>query len=449
MIRRSNKDTFRGRHLSIIGLGFGDCGKGHFTDYFCRRLNAGTVVRFNGGAQAGHNVVLSGGTHHTFSQFGSGTFIPSVHTVLALPVVVHPSALRVEGQVLISKGVDNPFARLLVDPRCRITTPFHQASGRLREIARGDAPHGSCGCGVGETVKHGLEHPEEIVFWKDLHSGKTIRDKLEAVRLRMLSGWKDVPFSGDPRAKSELDILRGGDIAERWLDFIAPALAGIPLCDIDDITRRLSAGRAIFEGAQGILLDEWKGFHPHTSWSSTGTDAVESVAAGYGVKDGVDHCGVIRAYMTRHGQGPFPTHDPAFADIPEPHNTGEGWQGDFRRGHADGVLLRYAVESAGKLDGILISHLDCFDRGHSVNWCARYATADGKTLAQLETPSGNDLVHQEELRRTLEGACPVYEEEPLTSDGQLIDKISSCAGIPPLYGSYGPCEADIRELRVR
>jgi hypothetical protein len=84
-----------------------------------------------------------------------------------------------------------------------------------------------------------------------------------------------------------------------------------------------------------------------------------------------------------------------------------------------------------------------------VNWCARYATADGKTLAQLETPSGNDLVHQEELRRTLETARPVYEEEPLTSDGQLIDKISSCAGIPPLYGSYGPCEADIRELRVR
>lgn len=126
------------------------------------------MVRFNGGAQAGHNVVRADGRHHTFSQFGAGSFEPDVVTLLASAVVVHPTALLVEAAVLRDKGVPDALARLRIDARCRVTTPFHQAAGRLREWARGDAAHGSCGVGVGETVRQALAAPELALRYGDL-----------------------------------------------------------------------------------------------------------------------------------------------------------------------------------------------------------------------------------------------------------------------------------------
>jgi adenylosuccinate synthase len=104
-----------GRIVSVIGLAFGDCGKGLFTDYLCRAKSAHTVVRFNGGAQAGHNVVLPDGRHHTFSQFGAGTFNPGVATVLSAPIVVHPTALLVEEIYLQRAGVSDTLDRLFIE----------------------------------------------------------------------------------------------------------------------------------------------------------------------------------------------------------------------------------------------------------------------------------------------------------------------------------------------
>ena len=129
------------RYASVLGLGFGDCGKGHFVDALTRRWQAHTVVRFNGGAQAGHNVVTpadanSAARHHTFSQFGAGTLVPRVRTLLLDPMIVHPTALLVEAEVLGKIGVQDAMSRLTIDARCRITTPFHQAAGRLRELLR-------------------------------------------------------------------------------------------------------------------------------------------------------------------------------------------------------------------------------------------------------------------------------------------------------------------------
>ncbi len=177
-------------------MGFGDCGKGLFTDFLCRRLNAHTIVRFNGGAQAGHNVVTPDGSHHTFSQFGSGSFLPEVYTVLSNPVVVHPSALLVEYDYLRKKGVYNPLDRLMIDARCRITTPYHQAAGRLRELQRGELAHGTCGVGVGETVHHALNHPNEVIHYADLMNSKRMHDKLDVIRNRLLSEFGETFESG-------------------------------------------------------------------------------------------------------------------------------------------------------------------------------------------------------------------------------------------------------------
>jgi hypothetical protein len=124
-------------HIAMLGLGFGDCGKGLFVDALTRRWQAHTVVRFNGGAQAGHNVVTpsqanSPSRHHTFSQFGAGTIVPGVRTLLLDPMVVHPTGLLVEAEVLGKIGLNDALSRLTIDAHCRITTPFHQAAGCLR-----------------------------------------------------------------------------------------------------------------------------------------------------------------------------------------------------------------------------------------------------------------------------------------------------------------------------
>jgi len=166
----------------VVDLGFGDAGKGLLCDYLVRATRAPWVVRFNGGAQAGHNVVTADGRHHTFSQFGAGTFVPGVRTYLARDVVVHPTALASEARHLASVGVRDAMQRIQIDPECRVTTPFHQASNRVRELLRGIARHGSCGVGVGETVHDSLTTPELTLRFAELNTPERVRDKLFALR---------------------------------------------------------------------------------------------------------------------------------------------------------------------------------------------------------------------------------------------------------------------------
>ena len=125
------------RAFAVVDLGFGDAGKGLLTDFLVRRTGASVVVRFNGGAQAGHNVVTSDGRHHTFSQLGAGSFVSGVRTFLSRDVVVHPTALLREAEALREKGVRGALERVAISEHARIVTPYHQALNRLRELARG------------------------------------------------------------------------------------------------------------------------------------------------------------------------------------------------------------------------------------------------------------------------------------------------------------------------
>ncbi|MBT9525304.1 MAG: adenylosuccinate synthetase [Rhizobacter sp.] len=436
------------RFVSLIGLGFGDCGKGLFTDALCRHWQAHTVVRFNGGAQAGHNVVLPDGRHHTFSQFGAGSFVPGVATVLASPVVVHPTALLVEAQCLEQVGVGDALSRLMIDTRCRITTPYHQAAGRLREWQRGSAAHGSCGVGVGETVRHALQHPAQALHYGDLLRPALGRDKLATLR-RTLAAELDLAqaFRVSDWA-AEAQLLADDGVADLWLARVQTLLRTVPPAKPAAIAERLQRpGTVLFEGAQGLLLDEWRGFHPHTSWSSVGPAAAEAVLADVGVAGPVLHLGLLRSHLTRHGAGPLPTHDMALDVLHEPHNLSGGWQGAFRRGHPDAVLLRYALDVAGPLHGLLVSHLDVFDTGPPLKWCSAYGTPGGETVSRLPLGAPHDLAHQAWLTSLLQSAEPRYAPRPLASAAEWVQRAEAVAGCPVWAGSHGPTHTDLRWLK--
>jgi len=450
------------RYASVLGLGFGDCGKGRFVDALTRRWPAHTVVRFSGGAQAGHNVVTAGeaGTaarQHTFSQFGAGTLVPGTRTILLDPMVVHPLALLVEAEALGRIGVHDALTRLKIDAQCRITTPYHQAAGRLRERLRGTTAHGTCGVGVGETVRHALAYPDQTLRYGDLfpvntaHS-RTQLDKLQAIRETLLAEFSPQCALDDAAAAlEELEALRDETLARKWLNSAQALARHCPPASTASIHAQLEQpGGVLFEGAQGILLDEWRGFHPHTTWSSITTEAVEQVAARFGVTTPIEHYGVLRSYLTRHGAGPLPTHDPSLDHLlPEPHNHGDGWQGQFRRGHPDGVLLRYALEAVGNLSGLLISHLDVFQRGVQLKWCERYTSASpspgSQELERIPLSAGEDLRHQAMLTDLLRQARPHYALESIASAESLLNRVTSMAALPVILRSYGPADADIHE----
>ena len=447
------------RFAALVDLGFGDSGKGLFTDALCRRWPVHTVVRFNGGAQAGHNVVLPDGRHHTFSQFGAGSFVPGVRTLLASPVVVHPTALLVEASFLDRAGVGDALPRLTIAADCRVTTPWHQAAGRLRERLRGARAHGSCGVGVGETVAHAIEHPDDALRYADLSQPRRAREKLSAIR-RTLAGQFDLAaFAPDD---ADAAALRDDALGDRWLAQATALARQVTPADAARVAALLARdGTTLFEGAQGVLLDEWRGFHPHTTWSDVTHAAAASVLAATGIAEPLTRLGIVRAYATRHGAGPLPTHDAALDALVEPHNGDAGWQGRFRRGHPDAVLLRYAVEATGPLDGLLVSHLDALDNGPPLHWCESYAGAtpddaalcrvddsDATRIIGLKPGARGDLEHQARLTALLGRIVPRYEAAAVDCAEALIDRMREIADCAVRFSSHGPTHAHVAERTV-
>ena len=341
--------------ILVVDLGFGDAGKGSLVDYYVRRHRAHTVVRFNGGAQAAHNVVTPDGRHHTFSQFGSGTFVPGVRTHLSRFMLVDPVALLLEERHLRSVGVSDAFERLSVSRDALVVTPFQRAANRLREMSRGRDRHGSCGMGIGETMADMLAGETLALRMRELLSPAGMYERLRHIQhaKRLQCAFLNRP--DDPVADREWALLCNPEAPAEFADLFQHVSRRLTI--VPDAADMLHApGAVVFEGAQGVLLDEWYGFHPHTTWSTTTFGNALTLLHEADYPGGITRIGSLRAYMTRHGPGPFPTED---ADLtrrsPDLHNALNPWQRQFRIGWLDLLLLRYALEVAGGVDQLAVT----------------------------------------------------------------------------------------------
>jgi adenylosuccinate synthase len=427
------------RAVIVQGLGFGDEGKGATVDFLTRELAADLVVRYCGGSQAGHNVVLPDGRRHAFSQFGAGT-LAGAATYLGEQTIINLPAMHKEARHLLELTGADPFLKLLVHPRALVSTVYHQQLNRLRELSRGANRHGSCGHGIGETRNYWLKHGQDAVFAADLQDREALAGKLELLRQRALVESQELVGRVPVDEHWRLDVFTGpaGQLAAELRNLAGPLAiqAAMP-----------ESTTAIFEGAQGVLLDEWRGFHPHTTWS---TVTLHHALAMIDQSEAEEVCtlGVTRAYMTRHGAGPLPTWCRDLdARLSDPGNPTNAWQGAIRRGWLDMVLLRYAAETAGGLlDGLVI---DCLDHlaGISPQICVGYSCPPGAEIEQLPVSPVPWLAAQEKLTTLLERVVPVYVEVSLAG---LQDRLARAVA-PIAIAGRGPTWRDrtLGELRFR
>lgn len=330
----------------VIGANFGDEGKGLLVDYHCaQQANLPIVIRFNGGAQAGHTVVTPDGRRHVFHHFGAGTLL-GCPTFLSRFFVANPilwSRERLELRGFFGDGVTGAIT---IDPRAPLTTPYDMIVNQEAENARSGSRHGSCGVGINETIERNTTRYATTVA--DVLRPDDLREKLVAIRKEYLP--------------QRLHNLGARSISEASSTLVATGFCDDRMTSTArDFAARVIIGEmpeheaCVFEGAQGLLLDEEHAFFPHVTRSKTGLRNVVTLAKEAGVEQ-LDVTYVTRAYMTRHGAGPFPTEDRSLSyadDTNVPHD----FQGRLRFGRLDIDQLAASIKTdLQEANGMRITH---------------------------------------------------------------------------------------------
>ncbi len=281
----------------IIGANYGDEGKGLFTDYFTSQdPEHSLIVRFNGGAQAGHTVVTPDGRRHVFSHFGSGSFVGAA-TYLSKFFIVNPLIFVREHADLQNLGVR---PSVIIDGNAMLTTPFDMFINQTIERRRGANKHGSCGLGINETVTRSLRSQSLRLSAHDMLHPQSLYRKL----VELKTSWfperlKD--FNIDAQSEETTRFLEN---AEKILtEFIRDTQTLLEIATISEAYPNHK--HVIFEGAQGLMLDEDRiDQFPHVTRSKTGLTNVLHLAPHFGI-DKLNVTYVSRTYLTRHGAGPL------------------------------------------------------------------------------------------------------------------------------------------------
>lgn len=418
----------------VIGMSFGDEGKGTTIDHLCSQRKITNVVRFSGGPQTAHNVVTNDGRHHTFAQFGSGTFQGS-GTIATDFMLLNPFNMVAEAEHLIQVNSENPFLKTLIDENALWITPAHIEANRQREINRGKNRHGSCGEGVGETRGFSLMHPDAALRMADMASPEIWQAKMDQTISYYEQEIEGYSFAVDS------DLIRS--YAALYEDIFQFVIA--PHHRIVDViaSQRESI---VFEGSQGVLLDEVHGFHPNTTWSDTTNVKALRILAEAGVeKSETETIGVFRTYTTRHGDGAMPSEfdNPDWrAEYPEAHNLYGRWQGDFRGGAFDVEMAAYANQATGGVDSISLTHCDRDPRA-----IVKGYTKEVPTPQKVEVDGTFSRERRQEISDIVQGITPeelIFTESVSVRD--LSEILESYIAPVSIY-SYGPKHEDKGEMR--
>jgi adenylosuccinate synthase len=420
-----------GKNVVVIGTQWGDEGKGKVVDWLTEHAQG--VVRFQGGHNAGHTLVVNG-RRTVLRLIPSGVLHPGVAVYIGNGVVLSPAALMQEIGELEAAGV-SVKNRLSISPACPLVLACHVALDQAREGAMGDAKVGTTGRGIGPAYEDKIAR--RAIRVQDLLYPDRFAAKLEALleyhNFVLTQYFKCPPV---PFAKTRDETL---------------ALAASITPMIADVAALLQAARRrgdslLFEGAQGALLDIDHGTYPYVT-SSNCLAGAAATGAGIGA-DFLDYVlGIAKAYTTRVGTGPFPTEltDDIGAGLAKRGNEFGSVTGRPRRcGWLDLAALARSLQLNG-VTGLCITKLDVLDGVAEIRFCTGY-TVHGKPLALL--PSGADAVAE---------CVPVYETMPGWSESTVgvktfdalpanarayLARIESLTGVPIAMVSTGPDRAE-------
>jgi adenylosuccinate synthase len=325
--------------VAVIGAGYGDEGKGLMTDYFCHAQKSPErtlVVRYNGGAQAGHTVVTPDGRRHVFSHFGAGSFV-GASTFLSDDFIVNPMLFFKELQQL-SKTIDG-VPKVLISANCRVTTPYDMLLNQCVEANRTNR-HGSCGVGIFDTISRHKQIPFSISSILN-SSDAELRETLDEIKQRAIALVSDTSvyrisyeqlFDLDYFPRFYSDLLNIISLSEK-------------ICDESDAFNGFDS--IVFESAQGLLLSEAHGVAPHLTPSDPGISTPLALCHANKIEH-LDVYYVSRAYTTRHGNGPL-VNETLVSDmglyIKNETNVTNDFQGSFRYSPLDVSGVSSAINS--------------------------------------------------------------------------------------------------------
>ncbi len=416
-----------GRNVVVVGTQWGDEGKGKIVDLLTDKATA--VVRFQGGHNAGHTLVI-GGKKTVLHLIPSGILRDGVSCLIGNGVVLSLEALISEAEALTKNGVP-VFERLKVSPGCPLILPSHVALDVAREKARGAAAIGTTGRGIGPAY-------EDKVSRRALRvSDLFVREKF-AAKLGEVLDFHNFLLRNYFRSEP-VDFARTLDAAMKLAELIAPITA-----DITQILQEMMlADRSVlFEGAQGTFLDIDHGTYPYVTSSNT-VAAAASIGTGVGPRDLHYILGIVKAYTTRVGAGPFPTE--LFDDQGE-HLATVGAEfgattGRPRRcGWFDAVALRRSIVNSS-VSGLCVTKLDVLDGLETIKICIGYAI-DGEPISGLPI-----------LIDRFADCQPIYEDRPGWTESTVgitrfeelpsnarsyLARIEELAGVPLDIISTGP-----------
>lgn len=347
--------------FAVIGANFGDEGKGLMTDHFCREQNNAIDIRFNGGAQAGHTVCTPDGRRHVFSHIGAGAFA-GADTFLSEFFIINPMLFMRE-----FADIGEFAGNIFVDRRCAVTLPCDMMLNQFAERQRSNDRHGSCGVGIFETICRS-RMPQFALTFGEIADTPEFRRML-ADRIRRINNEycgkraAELGITGEYAAGLKT-LLTNDTVTDNFIDDL---MAMFRICRTADEQIIENYDTAVFEGAQGLLLDmERDDYFPNLTPSNTGMKNIRSILDRLSPRD-TEVCYVTRSFFTRHGAGRFDTECGSFADdngLYDKTNAPNEFQGRFRYGWFDlaefmnSIALDMRYVKNDERISVAVTHLD-------------------------------------------------------------------------------------------